>query len=319
MCAIFGLIDYKGYLLAEQRLKLVSALAQECESRGSDATGIAYVHNGRMCVHKAGIPASKFQFYLPMDARIIMGHTRAATQGDARCNCNNHPFMGRAGALSFALAHNGIIQNDVQLRQDYNLTDTKIETDSYVAVQLLESFASLADNSLRSMAESLLGSFMITILDQNDTFYFLKGGNPITLYHFEEEGYYVYASTEGLLRTALASCNLLGTSAKQIHLEDGDILKVSRSGRRNISKFAFTDTWGLDFYNGWEYSEDVIALEYVVDYLGLDWCDIKKLLDNGHSAAELFDMLWKDKSLDSYLLYGELEWLESERGDNKTE
>lgn len=39
---------------------------------------------------------------------------------------------------SFALAHNGIIYDDMELKKEYRLPQSKVETDSYVAVQLLE-------------------------------------------------------------------------------------------------------------------------------------------------------------------------------------
>ena len=64
-----------------------------------------------------------------------MGHTRAATQGSAKDNFNNHPFPGYAGG-SFALAHNGVLFNDIFLQR--SLPVTKVKTDSYVAVQLLQ-------------------------------------------------------------------------------------------------------------------------------------------------------------------------------------
>ena len=68
----------------------------------------------------------------------MMGHTRMATQGNCRKNYNNHPFPGRAGGQAFALAHNGVLSNDDILRRKLALPETKIETDSYVAVQLIE-------------------------------------------------------------------------------------------------------------------------------------------------------------------------------------
>ncbi len=66
-----------------------------------------------------------------------MGHTRLATQGDKENNYNNHPFYGKADK-AFAFAHNGVLYNDTVLRKSYNLPKTNIETDSYVAVQLIE-------------------------------------------------------------------------------------------------------------------------------------------------------------------------------------
>ncbi len=64
--------------------------------------------------------------------------TSHATQGEVKKNYNNHPFFGNCKNLKFALAHNGIITNDDILRKEHKLPKTKIETDSYIAVQLLE-------------------------------------------------------------------------------------------------------------------------------------------------------------------------------------
>ena len=50
MCAIFGLIDYNHTLNAKQREKLLRVLSEECEERGTDATGYAFNHNGKLTI-----------------------------------------------------------------------------------------------------------------------------------------------------------------------------------------------------------------------------------------------------------------------------
>lgn len=100
------------------------------------------------------------------------------TQGSARRNYNNHPFPGRTGAVDFALAHNGVLYNDVALRDSLHLPKTKIQTDSYIAVQLLQRQNRLDFSSLRNMAEQVSGSFTFTVLDGADNLYFVKGDNP---------------------------------------------------------------------------------------------------------------------------------------------
>ena len=52
------------------------------------------------------------------------------------------------GDTRFALAHNGILGNDRLLRKKKKLPVTRIETDSYVAVQLLERYGELSSKSL---------------------------------------------------------------------------------------------------------------------------------------------------------------------------
>jgi len=53
-----------------------------------------------------------------------------------RGNSNYHRFSGHADK-EFAFVHNGVLYNDTALRKEYQLPKTNIETDSYVAVQLI--------------------------------------------------------------------------------------------------------------------------------------------------------------------------------------
>ena len=57
MCAIFGLIDYKNYFTRQQREKVLMVLSKECEVRGTDATGFAYIHVGKLSVFKRPLAA----------------------------------------------------------------------------------------------------------------------------------------------------------------------------------------------------------------------------------------------------------------------
>ncbi len=104
------MLDYKGQLSLKERQRILRILSTECEARGTEATGIAYCTNHRLTIQKAPRPAHKMHFRLAKQARFIMGHTRMTTQGNEQLNYNNHPFSGRAGRFSFALAHNGVIK-----------------------------------------------------------------------------------------------------------------------------------------------------------------------------------------------------------------
>ena len=135
MCAIFGLVNYK-HLLSKKRMRiLLNRLAVASEVRGTDASGIAYVKKGKMVIYKRPVPAHKMHFSVPSDTTIVTGHTRFTTQGSAELNFNNHPFIGRTEDGRFALCHNGVLSNDVELSKTENLPETPIQTDSYVAVR----------------------------------------------------------------------------------------------------------------------------------------------------------------------------------------
>ncbi len=239
MCCLFGLIDYRHTLTVGQRNQILSALAAACEVRGTDATGIAYRSGGRLRIFKRPLPGHLMHFSVPRDARVIMGHTRMATQGSARKNYNNHPFLGTADTGAFALAHNGVLRNDRTLRARLRLPKTKIETDSYIAVQLIQQAGTLDLVSLRDMAEQLEGSFTITVLDAEDRLYIVKGDNPLCLYHFPASGVYLYASTSPILTQALQRIRTRLGEPEEVRTACGELLRIGRNGK--ITKAFFDD------------------------------------------------------------------------------
>ena len=137
--------------------------------RGTDATGIAYNFAGRLRIYKRPLPAHKMRLHVPNGVSVIMGHTRMTTQGSEKHNQNNHPFAGKVAKKSFALAHNGVLWNDKALGLAEQLPETSVETDSYVAVQLIEKQNTLDFDSLQVMAEKVEGSFVFTVLDSEDS------------------------------------------------------------------------------------------------------------------------------------------------------
>ena len=237
MCCLFGLMDCRGTLTARQRTRILEPLAVACELRGTDATGIAYNAGGKLHIRKKPLPAHKLRLRLPEEARVVMGHTRMATQGSAERLCNNHPFPGIVPGTRFALAHNGVLHNDDTLRRTRKLPNTRIETDSYVAVQLIEQKKALSFSSLKYMAESVEGSFTFTVLDQGNTLYFIKGDNPLCLYHYPGPGLFLYASTREILELGLQGTWLSKEKKEEIPVTDGEILKLSPDGSRTVDTF----------------------------------------------------------------------------------
>ena len=237
MCCLFGLLDYGHTLTEKQTNRMISTLATECEARGTDATGIAYNSGGKLCVYKRPLPAHRMRFRIPADAHLIMGHTRMTTQGSEKRNYNNHPFLGHAGGQPFALAHNGVLYNDLTSRREKHLPKTKIQTDSYIAVQLMEQQKALDFASLRSMAEQVEGSFSFTVMDESSNLYFVKGDNPLYILHFPAQRFYLYASTQEILEKALQRLPIRVKSGEQIKLECGELLCIDAAGQMSRGKF----------------------------------------------------------------------------------
>lgn len=306
MCAIFGLLDFEGKLTAALRLQFFRALGNAAEVRGTDASGVAYVQNGAIQIQKAPRPAHKMRWHIAPEARYLMGHTRMTTQGAASKNYNNHPFPGKTRNLPFALAHNGMLFNDLDLQRQYRLPHTKIETDSYTAVQLIERQGKLSPQSLKAIAENLEGSFTITVLDAQNGLYFIKGNNPLTIYLFPSLGIYLYASTEEILESALDKLGLSDEPKADIPIRQGDIMKIDSQGNRTTSHFNDSKLHAQHYYSyGRLYDwfvpttsvRDCEAKSYLDEVVshglsrGIPESELRLLVDAGYDALDLEEML----------------------------
>jgi glutamine phosphoribosylpyrophosphate amidotransferase len=238
-----------------------------------------------------------------------MGHVRLTTQGDEKRNYNNHPFLGGAENSDFALAHNGVLYNDYHLRLTENLPETKIETDSYVAVQLIEKKKTLCTDSLKFMAEQLEGSFTITVMDKDNNLCFVKGDNPMCIYHFKEKGIYIYASTEEILMKALGRMQIKLGQGEKIDITCGDILMIDKLGNRTKTKFETDNLDGFSFATYiWRasvprcevtpkksksYQEEYIdRLKIEAEYCGYSPSLIDTLLADGFSTDDIEEMIY---------------------------
>ena len=234
MCGLFGFLHY-GKNDIKGLSGITNVLADESAARGTDAAGIAYRANGRLNITKDSKPGYSMKFKHPDSVKALIGHTRHSTQGSEKKNYNNHPFYGRCKNTVFALAHNGVIINDRELKTKYKLPKTRIETDSYVAVQLLEYKDKLDFASLKFMAEQVAGGFSFSILDNLNNLWLIKGDSPICLLHFPQKQLYIYASTESILWRALIATSLFQelkcSRYKSIEIKDGTILRISPDGK----------------------------------------------------------------------------------------
>ena len=244
----------------------------------------------------------KVKLYFPKDTTAVIGHTRFTTQGSEKHNYNNHPFEGKADSHTFALAHNGVLYNDRELRKEKSLPDTEIETDTYIAVQLIERENIVDCNSIKSMAESVTGSFVFTILRDDNTLFLVKGDNPITLLHFPEFGLYVYASTTAILNAAMKAVKFAG-ACEEVPVNDGDIVRIDRNGKLSVSTFehiqprySFSNYHFCDWYDLYgiertdeEYANDLLL---ICGCYGVDREDVELLLEFGYSCDEIEEMLF---------------------------
>lgn len=302
MCCLFGFVDYAGSLSVKQKNHLIRELSIAAEVRGTDATGIAYNTSRGLQIYKRPLAAYRLHLRIPAEAHVVMGHTRMTTQGSAKKNYNNHPFFGCVKGKRFALAHNGVLWNDRGLRHTKHLPKTKIQTDSYVAVQLLEQQKALDFDSLAKMAEQVEGSFSFAVLDEQDALWIVKGDSPLSIAYFPECGVYVYASTVEILNKALTRCGKQLGHRRTVEVEMGDLMKIDRRG--HITRATF-DASKL-CRPSWEYwssslyaeppkteSEHIRLLKSVARAFGFTGEMIDRLLDQGFTTDDIEEILYE--------------------------
>lgn len=295
MCAVFGFLDYGKKVNHKVLVKLINELAKEAEIRGTDATGISYVKDCKMVTFKKAKPAHKVNLYFPKETTAVIGHTRMTTQGSESKNYNNHPFESKTAESCFALAHNGVLYNDKELRKLNNIPETEIETDSYIAVQFLEKENSVNIESIKNMAEAVEGSFIFTILRNDNTMFLVKGSNPLTIYHYKELGLYVYASTTDILKKGLKSSGFK-IQCNEVLIEEGNIIEIEPNGDIWVSDFEMHETEKFfdRLYNWYEYSDDEYffdELKSICSYYGISEEQIDYMRSLGYSYDEIEEMM----------------------------
>ena len=303
MCGIFGVLSYKNKL--KDMDELVNSLAEESAERGTDATGIAYVSSGKIKINKQAVSSYRFKPNVPKFINAVIGHTRHSTQGDKSKNYNNHPWSETVKNCQFALAHNGVLLNDAEIQKKYKFK-SRIQTDSFVAVQLLKMKNILDFDSIKFMAEEIDGSFSFNILDNKNNIYLVKGDSPISILHFRKIGVYVFASTERILWRALIDSELFDDlqagNYEQIELKEGDILKITSNGKTEKGSFNYTYSSSPHWYDfGYSYTygeKDVYGEQYLEDIktvaamYGEDPEVIQELYEQGFSLEELEDIIY---------------------------
>ena len=317
MCGLFGFSLY-----AEQPVKglykLTNSLAQQSAVRGTDATGIAYCRKESIIIHKEPRAANKMTFKHPEDIKVLIGHTRHSTQGSELKNYNNHPFIGKTKNNRFALAHNGVLYNDDELKKQYRLPKTKIETDSFVAVQLIEYKRELDVSSLKFMVEALSGSYTFIVLDDKKNTYVIKGDSPISIVHFPRLKCYVYASTDEILYRALIDTPLFdAVKSKEydlVTLKEGEILKICPDGNAEKYEFNYHKYYGKSWYDYGYRSyytsstddensareEYIKELKYMAMFQGIDASYIDELIKEKVTLEEIEEWLYEGGLYEGY-------------------
>lgn len=292
MCGLFGFLNYSGKEVKGLNC-LTDSLATESAVRGTDATGIAFNGERGMRILKDSKSAYQMNFKHPDNVGALVGHTRHRTCG-AKRNFNNHPFAGKCRNSRFALAHNGVLYDTDTLKTTFSLPKSRIETDSYVAVQLLEHKGYLDLDSVRFVAENIRGSFSLSILTSNNDIFLVRGDNPLSIIRFPNLKMIVFASTDEILYKAISGSKLIEELKKgnfeEIEIKRGEILKLCADGRIEKEKFTFTE---FEERKWWEYGAFSSRNSFLIDDEDFDYIDDLKAVANyhGYSPDTIDDLL----------------------------
>ena len=165
----------------------------------------------------------------------------------------------------------------------------------------------LDTSNIKRMAELVDGSFVFTILRNDNTLILVKGSNPLTIYHFPELGLYVYASTKSILDKALKK-SALPCEFCEIDVSEGDILEISPDGKISRSTFELKEnyrsflspySWYSSEYSDWwgKDEREEILMEYCCMF-GVSEEDVRLLLDFGYDEDEIEQMLMDTEMLE---------------------
>ena len=236
MCGICGISMSHGEDMNID--SLAKDMLIDMESRGSDATGVAW--NGsdsQVWITKENTPASRFvkELAVPKDAKTLIGHTRWATQGLPENNDNNHPI----DANGIVGVHNGYISNDYKLFREVLGLETRIaEVDSEAAFALLGS----EDLSTVDALTMIQGSAALAWLDTSepDILNLARISWSPLIIGKTDKGSLLFASTRTCILDAAGN---QGVSLYDIEaLEEGEYLQVKEGEILTRARFAKNKT-----------------------------------------------------------------------------
>jgi len=222
MCGIFGVItNDKTSILDAQLSELVKELFLFSELRGMESSGIVVKNQSTQTISTLR-QSTKGSSFIKTDAYkkllqsfegakrpeglTLLGHTRIATNG--YLTLDNQPIV-KNGCFGI---HNGIICNIEPLWDKYKELDRKQVIDTELLFGLLkknldETKGANVYDSLTKVFDEIEGTASIGTLYSNYNSV-LIASNCGSLYYFQAKGFFIFASEEFILKSALTKSNI---------------------------------------------------------------------------------------------------------------
>ena len=188
MCGIVG------YIGKSDGQKFVLDGLEKLEYRGYDSSGIVTVSDNQLHLKKMKGRLQVLRDELeqrPLQGHIALGHTRWATHG-APSDVNAHPHTD--GKSEFAIVHNGIIENYMELKKELQEKGHQFlsDTDTEVIAHLLAEYntGNLLD-TVYEVKKRLQGAYALGIVYKHepDTLIAVRKESPLIIGVGKEENF----------------------------------------------------------------------------------------------------------------------------------
>jgi glucosamine--fructose-6-phosphate aminotransferase (isomerizing) len=220
MCGIVG------YVGPQDATPIILNGLKRLEYRGYDSAGIAVIEGDNIEVRRDAGKLDRLAELVnevPLHGHIGIGHTRWATHGEPSAR-NAHPHLGTSGDV--VLAHNGIVENYLDLREELSAegVEFKSDTDTEVIVQLVDRYLSLEMSFVEAVQRAishLQGAHGIVMLSTKET-------DKIVAARIGNAGGVVVGKGEGEMFVASDMPAILEHTRQMVFLESGQMAVVKR-------------------------------------------------------------------------------------------
>ncbi len=204
-CGIFGIFD-RNQKLDVAKLTYFGIFA--LQHRGQESAGIAVTNGKNILIYRdLGLVSEVFNEGIlnTLQGTAAIGHVRYSTAGANNWE-NSQPILNQYSGKSFALAHNGHLTNQSELKEHLSSKSLLLknrDADSHLLCQLISATGEKdIEKALEKVVLQIKGAFCLVILTENKLIGIRdgRGFHPLVLGKLKEnEGSYVIASEDGAL------------------------------------------------------------------------------------------------------------------------
>ena len=279
MCGIIG------YCGKKPAVPIVLEALKRLEYRGYDSAGIASLYDGKLLIRKdVGKVDEVIQKHnlASLPGNVAIGHTRWATHG-AVTQFNAHPHSDCSGRV--AVVHNGIIENNQQLRQELTKIGHQFtsETDTEVIPHLIEdelkNGCSL-EQAVLNIAPRLEGSyaFLVISLDDPGKIVGTRRNNPLVV-GINAPDYYVSSDVLAFSQYAnqvmgLEDNEVVMLTQEGVEFFDAQGNKLVKQARKLDHSWAESHKGGYQYFMLKEIMEQAQVLSQIVQQDGKSFTEI---------------------------------------------